>query len=270
MAPVRNTRSAMENKNKKPKVVAVSGGFDPIHIGHVRLMQEAKKLGDKLVVILNNDNWLMKKKGFVFMPMKERIEVIKSIVGVDGVFPTFHEKDFTDRSVCAELRALKPDIFVNGGDRTLGNIPEVPVCDEIGCEMVFGVGHGGKVQSSSWLTEKATRNKNIVKKPWGEYENFEKAEKWNLKTITINTGGRLSLQSHKKRDEIWVVVEGEALATFGKKKIKVKAGDLVKIKKGEKHRIESKKGAKLVEVSTGGYHDENDIIRYEDDYGRAK
>ncbi|MBI5140154.1 MAG: adenylyltransferase/cytidyltransferase family protein [Candidatus Vogelbacteria bacterium] len=133
-------------------VVAVSGGFDPIHIGHVRMFKEAKALGDRLVVILNNDNWLINKKGYAFMPEKERIEVIKAIEGVDDVLLTHHPKIFTDRSVCAELLEIKPDIFANGGDRTSDNIPEIPTCESIGCKMIFGVGWGGKVQSSSWLT----------------------------------------------------------------------------------------------------------------------
>lgn len=138
--------------NKKKKVVAVSGGFDPIHIGHIRLFKEAKALGDKLVVILNNDNWLRNKKGYSFMPEKERIEIIKSIQGVDEVLLTHHKEEFTDRSVCRELEELRPDIFANGGDRTSDNIPEIPTCESIGCKMVFGIGWGGKVQSSSWLT----------------------------------------------------------------------------------------------------------------------
>lgn len=140
-------------KKKRPVVVAVSGGFDPIHIGHIRMFQRAKKLGDKLIVILNNDNWLRHKKGYVFMPEKERMEVIKFIKGVDKIVLTAHPKKITDRSVCTELRKLKPDIFANGGDRTKGNIPEVPVCEEIGCKMIFNIGFGGKVQSSSWLTK---------------------------------------------------------------------------------------------------------------------
>ncbi len=138
-------------KNKKPIVVAVSGGFDPIHIGHVRMFEKAKSLGDKLVVILNNDNWLKKKKGFVFMPEKERMEIIKNIKWVDDVVLTKHKPNTGDMSVCAELRELRPDIFANGGDRKLGNTPETPTCKEIGCKMVFHTGKGGKIQSSSWL-----------------------------------------------------------------------------------------------------------------------
>jgi cytidyltransferase-like protein len=149
--PTQDAGSPREARRKRePIVVAVSGGMDPIHIGHVRLFQEARKLGDKLVVILNNDNWLKKKKGFVFMPEKERKELIEAISGVDRVVLTKHKPNTKDMSVCAELLKIKPDIFVNGGDRTLHNILETAVCHKIGCAMVFNVGKGGKVQSNEF------------------------------------------------------------------------------------------------------------------------
>jgi len=138
----------------KKKVVAVSGGFDPIHIGHIRLFKAAKKLGGKLVVIINNDNWLKKKKGHIFMHQDERKEIIESIEGVDEVVITGHEPNPEDMGVSKELLKLKPDIFANGGDRTPTNIPEAPACKAIKCEMVFSVGQGGKIQSSSWLLAK--------------------------------------------------------------------------------------------------------------------
>ncbi len=146
-------------KNKKPVVVVVSGGFDPIHIGHVRMFERAKRLGDRLVVILNNDNWLIKKKGFAFMPEKERKEIIEALRCVDKVVLTDHKPDTEDMSVCRELKRIKPQIFGNGGDRKLDNIPEVAVCREIGCRMVFNLGRGGKVQSSSWLVSKSHTKK---------------------------------------------------------------------------------------------------------------
>lgn len=142
---------------RKKKVVAVSGGFDPVHVGHVRLFKEARKLGDELVVILNNDHWLAAKKGRAFMPERERKELLEGIKWVDRVVVTRHKKGDSDRSVCRELRRLKPAIFANGGDRTYTNIPEVALCDDLGIKMVFNVGKGGKVQSSSWLIEKATK-----------------------------------------------------------------------------------------------------------------
>ena len=150
-------------KNNSSDVwVAVSGGFDPIHIGHVRMFNEAKKLGTKLVMILNNDNWLKLKKGYSFMQEKERKEIIEALRAVDKVVLTDHKKGTKDMSICSTLRKVKPDIFANGGDRKLDNIPEVAVCKEIGCKMIFNVGKGGKVQSSSWLIEK--NKKNLEKK----------------------------------------------------------------------------------------------------------
>ena len=141
-------------KDKKIITVAISGGFDPIHIGHARMMEDAKKLGDRLIVILNNDNWLNKKKGYAFMPENERAELIRHIRWVDEVVITSHAPGASDMSVAAELRMVKPDIFANGGDRKVGNTPEGDVCAELGIEMAFEVGRGCKVQSSSWLVGK--------------------------------------------------------------------------------------------------------------------
>lgn len=144
-------------KAKKLIFVAVSGGFDPIHIGHVRMFNEARKLGDKLVVILNNDNWLNKKKGFHFMPETERKEIIEGMRAVDKVMLTGHPKVPEDMSVCRELEILKPDIFANGGDRKTDNVPEYEICKRLGIRMEFNVGRGGKVQSSSKLVEQAAK-----------------------------------------------------------------------------------------------------------------
>jgi len=139
--------------HKKKKVVAVSGGFDPVHIGHVRMFADARKLGDELVVILNNDNWLRFKKGFAFMTEYERKEVLEAFGVVDRVVVTKHEPDTLDISICRELEALRPDIFANGGDRKDDNIPEYSLCKQLGIKMVFNVGQGGKVQSSSRLVK---------------------------------------------------------------------------------------------------------------------
>lgn len=152
----------MINKKKK-KVVAVSGGMDPLHIGHVRMIQEARRLGDYLVVILNNDNWLQDKKGHVFMSELERKEIIEAIAGVDEVVLTDHVplEYFKDRSVCRTLRKVHPDIFANGGDRKPEGDPppEIALCEELGISMVYNVGHGGKVQSSSDLIKKVATKK---------------------------------------------------------------------------------------------------------------
>ncbi len=140
---------------RKKIIVAVSGGFDPVHVGHVRLFREAARLGDELVVILNNDHWLRKKKGFVFMPERERKELILALQGVDRVMLTSHKKNSNDVSVTRELKKLRPDIFANGGDRKSHNTPEIAICNMIGCKMAYRIGFGGKVQSSSWLVKGA-------------------------------------------------------------------------------------------------------------------
>lgn len=146
-------------KKSKKITVAVSGGFDPVHIGHVRLFKEAKKLGDKLIVILNNDNWLKRKKINIFMPQKERKEIIESITWVDKVILTRHSPNTDDISVARELMEIRPDIFANGGDRkNIKDIPEGNLCNKIGCKLVFNVGRGGKIQSSSWLLGRYVAN----------------------------------------------------------------------------------------------------------------
>lgn len=190
---------------KNKIIVAISGGMDPIHIGHVRLIQDARKLGDKLVVILNNDNWLKKKKGHIFMHQDERKEIIESIKGVDKVILTSHKPNPDDMSVSKELMRIKPNIFANGGDWTPTNIPEAPVCKEVGCEMVFNVGQGGKIQSSSWLLAKYL--KSIKAKPQIDVEkslkNIRKAmtkSKVNLSFLLKKRLSRLILRLMNRRD----------------------------------------------------------------------
>lgn len=134
------------------KTVVVSGGFDPVHQGHIRLFKAAKELGDRLVVILNNDNWLLIKKGYVFMTQDVRAEILNAIRYVDEVYITEHVAGDKDVSVCNAIRVIKPDIFANGGDRFKNNIPEVAVCEDLNVEMVFNVG-GEKVASSSDLLQ---------------------------------------------------------------------------------------------------------------------
>lgn len=148
-------------KRAAGKWVAVSGGFDPLHIGHVRMFKAARRLGDKLVVVLNNDQWLEMKKGFAFMPEKERAEIIREFPFVDKVVLTDHKKGDQDMSVVRVLRRLKPAVFANGGDRKPDGdpVPEVNLCKELGIKMVYNVGKGGKIQSSSWLVDAAAKRK---------------------------------------------------------------------------------------------------------------
>jgi|SRR3989338_1222068 len=134
---------------KKQKIVVASGYFDPLHVGHIEYLEMAKNLGDKLIVIINNDEQAKLKKGSHFMSDQERAKIIKSLKPVDEVFISIDK----DSTVCKSLEFLKPDIFAKGGDRFSSEIPEVKVCRELNIEIIDGLGE--KIQSSSWLISKA-------------------------------------------------------------------------------------------------------------------
>lgn len=136
--------------------VCVSGGFDCLHKGHVRMIQEAAQFGD-VVIIANSDEWLLRKKGKFFMTFQERAEILESIKGVIKVVKA---KD-DDGTVCESLRELKPTYFANGGDRKDFNTPENEVCKELGITMLWGIG-GDKIQSSSWLLAEAAKDANVL------------------------------------------------------------------------------------------------------------
>ena len=150
----------MKNNEVTPKptpytTVCVSGGFDPVHIGHLRMIQEASKFGN-VIVIVNSDDWLMRKKGYIFMPFEERCEILE---GFTATSSTTYVDD-SDTTVCEALRRIKPDYFANGGDRKTNNTPEMDVCEELEIEMLWGVG-GGKIQSSSTLVSDAGMNPDL-------------------------------------------------------------------------------------------------------------
>ena len=141
--------------------VMVSGGFDPIHIGHVRMIREAAREFGDVIVAVNSDDWLLRKKGYVFMPWEERAEIVRSIQGVTKVVAF----DDADNTACDAIRKLKPTYFANGGDRTTENTPEMSVCQELDIQMVWGVG-GGKIQSSSDLVNESADHLKIEAQDW--------------------------------------------------------------------------------------------------------
>lgn len=269
--------ASKERKVKKDRWVAVSGGFDPLHIGHVRMFQAARKHGDKLVVIVNNDNWLKDKKGFAFMPERERVEFLRSLPFIDRVVLTDHKPGeyAIDRSVCRTLKKVRPHVFANGGDRKPDGdpVPEVQLCEELGIKVVYNVGRGGKVQSSSWMIREAARAFGRSVRPWGEFYGWDSGDTWNLKTIYVKPGKRLSLQYHHHRSERWVLVAGDASAVIVRDghtiETPLHVGETFIVEKMTAHRLVSKNGGVLVEVAVGKF-DENDIVRLEDDHGRVK
>ncbi len=139
----------MFDDNDEQSTVMVSGGFDPVHIGHIRMILEASKHGN-VIVVANSDEWLFRKKGFVFMEFEQRAEILASIKGVIKVSGV----DDSDGTVCEAITRLKPDYFANGGDRKKHNTPEQAVCDDLGVEMLWGVGGEDKANSSSDLVER--------------------------------------------------------------------------------------------------------------------
>ena len=138
-----------ESSETERPTVMVSGGFDPVHVGHIRMIREAAKYGD-VIVIANSDDWLYRKKGFNFMEFSSRYEILDSIKGVIIV----DSVDDSDGTVCDALRRHKPTYFANGGDRGKNNTPEVVLCKQLGIELLWGVGGEEKVESSSDLIER--------------------------------------------------------------------------------------------------------------------
>lgn len=190
------------------KVVIVTGGFDPIHSGHIAYLEAAKSLGDQLVVGLNSDEWLARKKGQPFMPFDERLAVMSRMNMVDWII-NFDDSDGSAKWAIYATREKFPDatiIFANGGDRTSVNIPEMDVEDS-NVEFVFGVGGEDKKNSSSWILEEWKNPK--TKRPWGWYRVLDDKPNYKVKELVVEPGQKLSMQRHQDRAEHWYVLKGK-------------------------------------------------------------
>ncbi len=248
-------------------IVAVSGYFDPMHIGHIEYLEKASQLGDELVVIVNNDYQASLKKGKSFMPQEERMAIVRALRCVDRVLLSIDN----DRTVCKSLEFLKPNIFAKGGDRTSGEIPEGEICRKLGIQIVDGL--GGKIQSSSGLIAGASLNNQnscaTVQKPWGSYTDFTRESHFVSKELLVNPGCSLSEQYHDLREEHWLVVSGEGKALVGQNNVSLKQGKYIRILKGELHRIinDGVMPLRIFEVQLGECR-EDDIHRTKDEYGR--
>jgi D-beta-D-heptose 7-phosphate kinase/D-beta-D-heptose 1-phosphate adenosyltransferase len=194
------------------KVVIATGGFDPVHSGHIAYFKHAAALGDILLVGLNSDAWLRRKKGRAFMPYTERAAVIGNLEVVYQVLE-LEDSCGTGADGIRQARLLYPDatiIFANGGDRGAGNVPEQEVfANDPNVKFEFGVGGDWKQNSSRWILDewKAPR----TEKPWGEYRLLhDYGPQAKLKELTVQPGQRLSMQRHEKRSEFWFVAHGQA------------------------------------------------------------
>jgi cytidyltransferase-like protein len=193
------------------RIVLITGGFDPLHSGHIAYIKAAKALGDTLIVGVNSDEWLRRKKGQEFMPWEERATIISALYDVDRVI-NFNDSDNSAKDAIRKVRAIHPHahiIFANGGDRTKENIPEMNLLTEmLHLEFTFGVGGIDKKNSSSWILQEWKAPK--TERPWGYYRVLHEVPGMKVKELTVNPGCSLSMQRHKLRAEYWIVSEGRA------------------------------------------------------------
>ena len=250
-------------------IVLVTGGFDPIHSGHIEYFKAAKKLGDLLVVGVNSDAWLTRKKGSPFMPWEERATIVSSLHDVDRVI-NFDDKDNSAKDAIRKAREIYPNdkiIFANGGDRTKENIPEMDIVDS-NLEFLFGVGGENKMNSSSWILQewKAPKTDRV----WGYYRVLHEQDKEvKLKELTVDPGKCLSMQRHKDRGEHWFVAEGTA-SVYGLNRstdVELKGTyekfESLHISKTEWHQLcnEAEVPLKIIEIQYGDNCIEDDIER---------
>jgi len=188
-------------------IVIATGGFDPLHSGHIKYLEAARQLGDRLIIGLNSDAWLTRKKGRSFMPFLERQAVLKGL-SCTGYVIGFDDSDNSAKNVIHMVRQSYPQdkiIFVNGGDRTKDNIPEMDIQDN-NLEFVFGVGGENKRNSSSWILEEWKNPKTF--RDWGYYRVLDSQPGTKTKELVVNPQCSLSMQRHFKRSEYWHIVSG--------------------------------------------------------------
>ena len=249
------------------KIIVVSGGFDPLHSGHIAYFKSAKKLGERLIVALNSDEWLINKKGRFFMPFKERKIIVENLSSVDSVI------DFQDDDIGSAINALVkikemyPDdeiAFANGGDRNKENIPEMTVS---GIEFLFSVGGDDKKNSSSWILKKWQYYQED--RLWGEFYNLFEEEKVKVKELIVHPGKGMSFQRHFKRNEIWMISKGSCIVNYSEgapdeaKEIQFNLKETLHIKQEAWHQIINPFDCPchIIEIQYGDKTDEADIER---------
>jgi cytidyltransferase-like protein len=194
------------------RIVLITGGFDPLHSGHIAYINAARELGDSLIVGVNSDEWLRRKKGQEFMPWQERATIIAALHNVDRVI-NFDDSDNSAKDAIRKVRSIHPTaqiIFANGGDRTKENIPEMDLLEEmLHLDFVFAIGGEDKKNSSSWILQEWKAPK--TERQWGYYRVLHEVPGMKVKELTVNPGKSLSMQRHQHRAEYWIVSEGSCM-----------------------------------------------------------
>jgi len=248
------------------KIVLCTGGYDPIHSGHIAYFEAAKKLGDKLVVGINSDSWLERKKGRSFMSMEERTAIIQSLRIVDHAI-LFNDNDDSAIEAIKNVQLLYPNdeiIFANGGDRNANNIPEMSVNN---VEFRFGVGGEHKKNSSSWILEEWKAPK--TQRQWGYYRVLHDVPGCKVKELTIEPDQSLSMQRHFKRHELWHITEGQCEVDqqmnsgYALPMLTLTQHSQVAIPLGDWHRIRNPfdRPCRIIEIQYGDQCVEEDIER---------
>jgi len=241
----------------------ITGGFDPIHSGHINYIKSAARHCDILVVGLNSDGWLTRKKGRPFMPWSERAAVLQAIQGINYVID-FDDSDGSARNAIQKVKEMFASHhirFMNGGDRTVENIPEMT---ESGVEFLFGIGGENKANSSSWILEEWKAPKTV--RPWGYYRVLHsEGQTVKVKELVVDPGKSLSRQKHEHRSEIWLVSGGTASVGLGTPEhvMMIPTHGKLEIKPNEWHRLFNitEQPVKVVEIQFGTNCIEEDIIR---------
>lgn len=254
------------------KIAVVSGGFDPLHPGHTRMFKAAKELADKLVVGINSDDWLIRKKGNNFQPAEMREELVLQNKYVDKTY-FYNDNDNTSTAL---LKIVKDDfeedeiLYCNGGDRVSGNVPEEPYCKENNIEMIYGVGGTNKYSSSSHLLERWT--KPMYNRPWGKFYILSQGEEYKVKELLVDPGKELSRQYHLHRTEVWKVIDGtgelllddiDTLHVHSPVRKIITPGDSLSIPLLKIHKLKNigKVVLRIIEIQRGKYLEEDDITR---------
>jgi len=241
--------------------VLVTGGFDPLHRGHIALLKDAKTQGTNLIVGLNSDKWLSRKKGRPFMDYDERKEILLSLSCVDEVI-SFNDDNDTACDAIAQLIQRGDLIFCNGGDRHTENVPEYNLYkDDDNVKFRWGIGGTNKQNSSSWLLDNF--NNPLTERSWGYYRVLYEGKGYKVKELVINPRSSLSMQRHKYRSETWSLVSGYAKVILDKEEIILTNDNIAHIPINTWHKgiNDSNTPAHIIEIWKGERLTEHDIER---------